>query len=251
MSYKIGGFMKNVAHSLHLSHCLNQTPFTMKNFLFFLTLMAMTTLMACSSDKGNQQAAGDDTESSTSNDSNADNGSNDGSPASIQDAMQQAKDAMKQLNDGKEVEVVNFRDLQELMPEKLNGYERTKKGGQTAGAMGMNVSTAEATYEKGDQKIEMAIIDTGGLGMAMMGMAAWATATVDREDENGYERTVLLDGNKCFEKYRKNGGTSEINVIVADRFIAKAEGRIHNEGQMDDLRDMLKEVGLGKISKIK
>ena len=225
--------------------------FNMKNFLFLFAILCMTVAPACSSDNSTGNSDSDNTENNSDSESNASSDSENDKPASIQDAMNQVQDAMKQLNDGEEVEVVNFRELQKMMPEKVDGYERTSKGGETAGAMGMNVSTAEATYEKDGQKIELNIIDTGGLGMAMMGIAAWSTVTVDREDENGYERTGKLDGYKSYEKFRKNGGKSQVSVIVDDRFIIQAEARIKKESQMDELRDLIKEVDPSSLSKMK
>lgn len=210
----------------------------------------MTVTLACSSDSGTSHKTNDNTESSTGSEADANDSENDG-PANIQDAMNQVQDAMKQLNDGEEVEVVNFRELQKLLPEKFNGYERTSKGGETTGAMGMTVSTAEATYEKDGRQIELDIIDTGGLGMAMMGLAAWTSVTVDREDENGYERTGKMDGYKSFEKFRKDGGSSQVSVIVDGRFILQAEATIREENQMDDLKDLIREVGPSKLSKMK
>lgn len=224
----------------------------MKNMLLAFTLLLMTVAFACSSDSNTSNNSPDNTEeASTGGSDGASTNADEDSPGSIQDAMKQAEDAMKQLNGGKEVEVVNFRELQKLIPEKLDGYARTSKGGETAGAMGMTVSTAEATYEKDGRKVKLSIIDTGGLGMAMMGLAAWTSVTVDSEDENGYERTGKLNGYKSYEQFRKNGGDSEVNVIVEDRFIIKAESSIQDENQMDELKDLIKALDLSDLAGMK
>ena len=54
--------------------------------------------------------------------------------------------------DGEAKEVVNFRDLKSLMPEKMLGMERTDFSGEKAGAFGFNVSKAEAEYRDEDKK---------------------------------------------------------------------------------------------------
>ena len=59
--------------------------------------------------------------------------------------------------------------------------ERTKNEGETTGAMGFKVSTAKASFKDGDKRIEIEIIDVGGIGMAAMGMAAWSMAEIDKE----------------------------------------------------------------------
>lgn len=168
-------------------------------------------------------------------------------PANIQEAMKQAEEAIKGLQGGPKIEPVNFRELQELLPDKLAGFERKSRSGETAGAMGMNISRAEAKYEDGDCNVKTEIIDTGGIAIGVMGMAAWASATIDKEDDNGYERTSTLDGYKCFEKFRKSGPESELAVLVENRFIVTANGRICD---MDQLKKIVKAMDLGKLKKM-
>lgn len=223
----------------------------MKNFLFLFAILCMTVAPACSSDSSTGDSDSGNTENISESESNASSETENDEPASVQEAMKMAQDAIKQLNDGKEVKVVNFRELQALMPERLDGYVRTSKGGETTGAMGVTISAAEATYEKDGQQIELEIVDTGGLGVAVLGMATWYTATIDREDENGYERTGTLNGYKSFEKFRKDGGRSEVNVIVADRFIVNTKARLDKESQMDELKNLIKELDLSRLEKMK
>ncbi|MBI5916922.1 MAG: hypothetical protein HY842_16245 [Bacteroidetes bacterium] len=213
----------------------------MKNLFCLIAFSFGLTLLACSGgskEKTNQEeaAAGD-----------AANAVSDNQPANMQDAMQQAQEAMRNLNGGKQVEPINFRQLQELLPEELASYERTSKGGETTGAGGMTVSRAESKYKKGDATVEVNVMDTGGLGMAMMGMAAWSTIVIDKEDENGFERTSTLEGYKCYEKYSKNSGRSELAIIVADRFLVTTKG----ETDMDDLKKLVKGMDLRKLAGMK
>ena len=112
------------------------------------------------------------------------------------------------------------------------------------GGFGIKVSNAEGEYEEGDKRIEMNIMDTGGLGAAMMSFAAWSTIEVDREDDNGYERTTVVDGHKAFEKYEKNSGRYELAMIVDDRFVITLNGK---NVDMKDLKKGAKDVDLGKL----
>jgi len=220
----------------------------MKNLLLLSTFILALGLVSCggkdsdkdSKDKDSSSAsAGTDTE--TGSDAEA------AAPANMQEAMKQAEEAMKGLQGGEKIEPVNFRELQELLPEKLAGYERKSRSGETAGAMGMNISRAEAKYEDGDCSTTTEIMDTGGIAMGIMGMAAWASVTIDKEDDNGYERTSTLEGYKCFEKFRKNGQDSELAVLVENRFVVKANGR---NCDMDQLKKLVKAIDLGKLKKM-
>lgn len=167
----------------------------------------------------------------------------------LQDAMNQVEKALKDVeitNNGEKVEVISFRDLQTLLPEKLNGYKRISKGGETAGVMGMDISHAEAKYEKGSDQFNIEVVDTGGMGMALLGMAAWSKVTVDREDENGYERTTTKGDNKYYEKFEKNG-ISKIAMIGENRFIVTVEGKIDSENDMDALREIVEDINIDDL----
>jgi len=158
-------------------------------------------------------------------------------PTTPQEAIKQVEKAMKQTADQQPVEPVNFRKLKELLPENVAGYERTNASGESAGAMGIKFSKAEGSYKNADgQTLRIQISDTGGLGMGLMSMAAWSTITVDKEDDNGYERTTTLNGYKCFEKYRKRNESSELSVLAESRFIINTTCR---GCSMETLRDVV------------
>ena len=169
-------------------------------------------------------------------------------PASMQEAMQQAEKAVKDAQLQQPVEPVNFRQLQEFLPEKLAGFERTKLGGETSGAMNIKFSRAEGKYKNADGKnLQLDIMDTGGMGMTMMSMAAWSSVTIDKEDDNGYERTSTLGGHKSFEKFRKNGSDSEVSVLVGGRFVVKADCR---GCEMEAVRSAIQALDLGKLKNL-
>ena len=206
----------------------------MKKLTFlFLALLGLT-LYSCggcgSKDNASSEATYEDSKNSPdakTNDEN--NGSSTSStqpndePANLEEAMKQAKDAIK--NSGlQQVDPINFRELQKLMPEELAGMERTSKSGETAGAMGMKMSTAESKYkDKDGNVIEIKVVDTGGFAMGLMGMAAWASVEVDREDENSYERTSTMNGMKIFEKCEKKRDRCELSAVAKNRYVITAE----------------------------
>jgi hypothetical protein len=214
----------------------------MKSYLFLSALVMMLVLAACG---GGKTEANENEESTGTTSSSGAQTSEE--PANMQDAMKQAEEAMKNLQNGQQTEPVNFRKLQELLPEKLAGFERKSKSGETSGVMGFNISRAEASYEKGNCNAEVEMLDTGGMSTALIGMAAWASVTIDKEDDEGYERTSTLDGYKCFEKFRKNGPSSELSILVNNRFIVTANGR---DCEMDELKKLIKAMDLGDLEKI-
>jgi hypothetical protein len=164
--------------------------------------------------------------------------------------MEQAAEKMRDAlsgNEGSAQPTVDWRKLQDLLPEKMAGLPRTNESGETAGVMGFNFSQTEGTYEKDDRRIDLSIMDTGGMGVLIASAAAWSSVTIDREDRDGYERTTTIDGYKAFEKYNKTNEQGEVSVIVGSRFVVTAQGR---NIKADDLRDALDEVNLKKLERM-
>lgn len=178
------------------------------------------------------------------------NGSTSGSdrnssePANLQDAMKEAEKAIKDAG-LQQTDPINFRELQKFMPEKLAGMERTSKSGETAGAFGMKMSNAESKYKDSNGNvIEVKMVDTGGFAMGLMGMAAWASAEVDREDENSYERTSTMDGMKVFEKCDKKRDWCELSAIAKNRYVITAEC---DKCGIDQLKKVIKAMELNDL----
>lgn len=60
--------------------------------------------------------------------------------------------------------------------------------------------------------------DAGGTSM-QMDMAAWSVVEVDKETENGYEKTGKMGDYKSFEKYDNTNKDGELAILVNKRFI--------------------------------
>ncbi len=138
-------------------------------------------------------------------------------------AAGEMQEAMKKMNKGEEVEVVDFREMKKVLPESMIGLPRTDYTGEKTGAFGMKVSSAGAAYEEGDKRIDINIADTGGMGMAMMGLAAWSQVDVERETEDEYERTIMIDGHKAYEKYNSRTRSGQTSIIIGDRLVINVE----------------------------
>ncbi len=167
---------------------------------------------------------------------------------SLNEAMEKMGDAIEGLNNGEKVEPVNFRKLKNLMPQKLAGLERTDIEGQTSGALGFKVSSSEAIYEAANKRLELKIIDSGGIGTVLLGMAAWSSIEVDKENKDGYERTSTYKGYKTFEKYSKSRQSGEYSVLLAKRFILQLNGKNLSP---DELEKAMKNMPLDELAAMK
>lgn len=171
-----------------------------------------------------------------------------GEDNSLTGAINQLKEATEKMNNGETKEAVDFRELKALLPDKIAGLERKNSQGEKTGFAGFKVSQAEADYEDGDKRAEVKIVDVAGFGAAMMGMAAWISLDVDKENDGGYERTTKINGYKAYEKYDNSNQSGELAVIVADRFIVTIHG---NGVSMDDLKDALNDIDLDDLAELK
>ncbi len=147
---------------------------------------------------------------------------------------------------GEAVEPIDFRELKKAMPEEMAGLSRTSHKGSKNGAMGMKISQAEATYksEDGKRSIEVTIVDAGGMGMAIAGLAAWSMVEIDEESDTGYQRTFKIGDNKAMEEYNNKTERGTISVMHAKRFIVTVNTRGLSP---EEMRDVLDDIDLDEI----
>ncbi|MCF2445516.1 hypothetical protein L0657_16250 [Dyadobacter sp. CY345] len=171
-------------------------------------------------------------------------------PKTAVDALQQFADQAKTMQTKPAVDPVNFRELKELLPEKVLGLERKESSGEKNGAMGFTISRAEATYAgNSDESVHIEIFDTGGVaGVGTMALAAWTMADIDKETDKGYEKTTKIEGYKGYEKYNNESKSGELNVLVGDRFVVNVNG---DNVSMEQLKSILSDLDLEKLAELK
>ncbi|WP_254562772.1 hypothetical protein [Dyadobacter diqingensis] len=201
-----------------------------KRFILTVTFASVFLLSGCGSKKEEEEAKEE--------------------PKNAVEALQQFADKAKDMQNKEPVDPVDFRKLKELLPEKAAGLSRKEASGEKNGAMGFTISRAEARYsDESNTSVHVEIFDTGGVaGVATMALAAWTMADIDKETENGYEKTTKIEGYKGFEKYNNESKSGEINVLVADRFVVNVNG---DNLTMDQLKSILADIDLDKLSDLK
>lgn len=145
------------------------------------------------------------------------------------------------------VEPVDFRTLRDLLPEELSGMERVDASGERAGVAGFSFSQAEGEYrsDDGERRIDLQIVDGGGIAQMTMLGAAWMQVEIDRESSDGYERTTEFEGYPAFEKLRSGPSPrSELSLVVAERFLVTANGQ---SVEMDELKAAVEQLDLDEL----
>src|SRR5690606_34951503 len=125
----------------------------------------------------------------------------------------------------------------DLLPEEAGGMRRTSISSESQNAMGFAVSQAEAAYEGDEGSADVKVMDMGNFpGIAMMGLG-WAMGEMDRESDQGFERTMRYRGHRGYEKYDNRSRRGELQVLVADRFLVEVDGRNVDFDQIREVAD--------------
>ncbi len=135
------------------------------------------------------------------------------------------------------------QDLKGWLPETLGGLPRETFEVQSGAAMGIAGSSARAGYGSGDQKLKLVITDLGGLG-GLMGFAAWANMTVDKETNDSVERVYKQGKRTLREEYRKDGSHVEFTVVLENGLIVEVSG---NQTSVEKVKQALASVDLARL----
>lgn len=153
------------------------------------------------------------------------------------------------LSGGRSAQTVDFRELKALLPAEIAGMARGEASGEKGGMGGLNVSSAEANYRAaGEGSVDLKLVDMGGAGLAAMGLAAWSMVEMDKETENGHERTGKLDGRPFHEQYDSKRRSGEFALLVGQRFLVEAQG---HGVDAETLKQAVKAVDIGKLEAMK
>lgn len=177
-------------------------------------------------------------------------------PENLGEAMQELGKVLGELGGtiGGEAAVtpVDFRELRELIPDRVRGMEQTANSGERAGALGIKISTVERTFQSsdGEEEIALKLTDLGSLKNAATLGLNWLHLDVDREDDNGFERTREFKGHPAHETCTSAGDSDRcsMHVLVAERFVLELEGR---GVDIDKLRDVAGDVDIKQLDKMR
>lgn len=156
--------------------------------------------------------------------------------------------------DGRTVEPIDFRELRQLLPDEIEGLARANTEGETGGALGVKTSSAVGTYQNEDdrsKKVTVKIFDSGTLGNALMlGGYAWLAVEVDKENDQGHERTLTYEGYPAYEKFARSGSTSRatMQTLVGRRFVVEIEGQ---GVEMETIRSAMALINLNELDAMK
>lgn len=151
------------------------------------------------------------------------------------------------LSGGQQVESLAPDRLKTFVPEQLAGLNRSSISSERTGAMGLQVSTATATYtDDSGREVRLEITDAGN-AKGLLGLASWAGVEGEREENGRREKTFREDDRLMHEEWDSSASRGEYTVVVGDRFTVKVEGAAGSVGELRDAAEALDLDGLADL----
>lgn len=146
-------------------------------------------------------------------------------------------------------QTVHHSQLKAMLPTEFAGMKRTNMEAGKLPALGFNISYAEAEYSTDDRSLQAKISDVGGMGkMLAYAQYAWLESEVERETDEGYERTTKIEGFPAQESYQTTDQSGNLQIMVDGRFMVELSG---NGVEMATIKDLAKAINLNKLKDLK
>ena len=150
--------------------------------------------------------------------------------------------------------LVDYKKLKEMLPEKLGGLKRTEATGERTGFGEIKISTARASYvqdeNNGDSpRIELQIFDYGTNKQMLEGMAMWTKMEVDREGDDGFQKSLKIQDQPAMQTYTNEGKSGQLQLLVGDRFLVSINTAALSVEQFKKIGDELKLKELAALAK--
>jgi hypothetical protein len=143
---------------------------------------------------------------------------------------------------------VDFHQLEGLLPASLPGMTRQQAGGAANQALGVQKTSATATYQgAGNARAEVEISDATAVS-GLIDMADSMNVSQVTESDSGFEKDVSLQGRKVHEKYDRNAHHGELSTLVARRFAVDVSG---DNLTIEDLEGALTSLDLKSLEAMK
>jgi len=157
-----------------------------------------------------------------------------------------ANETEKRIEELKKLPLITNDQMKTFFPEEVMGMKRSRFSVNSV----TGFATGEAEYKKDDTtNYKVVMYDCAGeAGAGFYGMKFLSGWNIEREDDNGYEKTVSFMGNKALEQYQKNPERYTLNFVTADRFWITLEGE--NTG-LDNLKSFAQALNLEKLKDVK
>ena len=160
--------------------------------------------------------------------------------------MQASAQQMQAAADGKAtIKAVPIDTLKGLLPGALGaGYARGEVTGESGGVGGIQGSSAEGVYSKGEARITLTITDAAAAG-ALASLGGALNMQSEHQTATGYEKVHMDGGRMVSEEWDGQSKSGKYTVMVGSRFVVAAEGQ---GADMSDLKGAVGAVPMDRLA---
>lgn len=120
-------------------------------------------------------------------------------------------------------DLIDYKKLQEMLPETLVGVKRTEATGEKTAFGQMKFSQARGVYAKDAAKadaprVELQILDYGTNKQMIEGLSMWTKTEVDTQSDGGYQKSTKVQDQPAMEQYQNQSKTGTLLLVVGERF---------------------------------
>jgi hypothetical protein len=141
-------------------------------------------------------------------------------------------------------EPVSFEALKTALPT-IEGWTQSHARGEQL-AMPMKYSRVEAWYSRGDNSIELEIVDSARSPLLLSPVSMFLQSGYAERSEEGFKRAISISGHPAVEQLDADSQSGEIVAIVAGRFIVQASG--HDIADLTLVREVVDAVDLTRLA---
>jgi hypothetical protein len=171
--------------------------------------------------------------------------------AKLDAASKQAEAQAKQIQAAAEgkatIAAIPADTLKGLLPKSLpSGYVQSELSADSGGVGGLQASSAEGVYTKGDARITLKVSDMAAAGsLATLGGAIGVNS--EHQTATGYEKVHTEGGRMVAEKWDNASKSGDYTVMVSSRFAIEAEG---SGADMADLKAAVQAVPADRLASL-
>ena len=149
---------------------------------------------------------------------------------------------------------IDFRKLKEVVPAELAGVKRSSNEGEKISIGELNISQVNAQFQKAepaenDPSVQLQIVDYASAPEMGNVMTAWQQMEVDKESDNGFERTTKYKDQPAYETYQNEGKSGQVQIWVGSRFYVNVQTTNLTAEQMKKLVESLPLEKLVELAK--
>ncbi len=144
----------------------------------------------------------------------------------------------------------DFKKLLPSLPEPPEGWKADPAEGSTDDLGETEITSVHRDYTKGEGETapttSISILDSAANPEYVEStIAGWKSNT---SNDDGYTKSINLDGTPGFETYEKEGKHGTLWLMVAKRYLLQIET---NGQEANELQEWLKRIDLAKLAEIK